>query len=232
MAEDSTGELNWNATLSTALNLLNESPPITACQFEIWYSEWPRVKWLAQGITIPGLTSKTLPINFSGFSIPLVTNTTYDGDMSLSMDILADEYGRYYAQWRNLTIFYGLDAQKGKPILGGALNEELGVMQGQRYLVVKLVNDANSPLQHCWRFHNFKVTSVGEIQLGHSSDDLVTFPVTGIFTHISYTQDRANQVVLGGAATDVVEPVTPPNVAQMPQGPEQPPVVPPDVPGL
>lgn len=230
MAEDTTGELNLQATLSTTLALLNESPPITNSQFEIWYSEWPRLKWLAQGVRVPGLESKTIPIFFSGFQVPVVINTTYEGDMSLQMDILADEYGQYYAHWRNSTIFYSMDKQKGKPILGGGLNEVLGVYQGQRYLVVKLVNDANSPLQHCWRFHNFKVTGVGEIEMNQSGGDLVTFTVTGIFTHISYTQQRNNAVILGGVASAYE--LTPETPAPTGTEPEQPPAQPPAAPTL
>lgn len=229
MAEDLTGELNLLPTLSTTLALLNESPPITNCQFEIWYSEWPRLKWLAQGIRVPGLESKTLPVHFSGFQVPVIINTTYEGDMSLQMDILADEYGQYYAHWRNHTIFYSMDPQKGKPILGGKLNEVLGVYQGRRYLVVKLVNSDKSPLQHCWRFHNFKVTGVGEVEMSQSGGDLVTFPVTGIYTHISYTQSRNNEVILGGVASgfDLAAPENP--TIPAPAGPdnEQPPAEPP-----
>ena len=232
MAKDTTGEINLSATLSTTLALLNASPPITNCQFEIWYSEWPRLKWLAQGIRVPGLESKTLPIFFSGFQVPVVTNTTYEGDMTLQMDILADEFGQYYAHWRNSTIFYSMDPQKGKPILGGGLNEVLGVYQGQRYLVVKLVNGDASPLQHCWRFHNFKVTGVGEVEMSHSGGDLVTFPVSGIFTHISYTQKRYNAVILGGVASGFE--VEPEQAIPAPMGtePEQPPAQPPAAPAL
>jgi hypothetical protein len=205
MPKDQTNEYNDKAAVSKILSILNESPPIINSQFEIWYSGWPRLKWLAQSITVPGLTSKTLPVNFSGFQVPVVINTTYEGDMSLTMDILADEFGQYYKFWRDGTIYYSSDRQKGRPILDGMFNETYNVMQGASYLIVKLVNSPTSVSQHCWRFHNFKITGVGEMQFGQTAAELTTFPVSGIYTHVSYTWDRSAEPILGAAATGNVD---------------------------
>ena len=179
--------------LGTALELFNQHPPIVAAQFEIWYNKWPKAKWVAQGITIPEIKSNTADISFAGFSIPIIVNTTY-GDYELSMDILADEHGLYYEQWRSLVIEYSQDANKGRPILDADANH-----QGKHYIVVRLINQPNQSREHCWRIHNFKPTSVGEVEMGQDNDSFVTFPVTGVFTHISYTTNAISKNVLGEA---------------------------------
>ena len=194
-------DINANSTLKTALDVLNNNPPIIGSSFEIWYNRWPQAKWVAQGITAPGLKTNTVEINFAGFHVPVIINTTYD-ETELSMDILADEDGVYYKQWRQLVIEYSSDPFKGRPILNDRKSEQTTVgtqIRGQSYIVAKLWNPTElKATGHCWRFHNFKPTSIGEIEMGHDSSDLTTFTVTGVFTHISYTNET-NDGLLGFA---------------------------------
>jgi len=195
-------------TLGAMLALLNQTPPITACQFELWYSKWPKGKWFAQDIQIPGITNKTLSVWNGGFEIPLIMNTHYNA-YSISMNILDDEFGYNYAYWRDMVIVYGMNGMKGKPILDGILNEYSNMYQGSSFLLVKLVNDPASPSQHIWRLHNFKPTKIGDIDMGHSKTSLVTFSVEGVFTHITFVQDPNDTVSLGITVTKTtIPPVT------------------------
>lgn len=205
-------DIHANSNLKTALDVLNNNPPIVGSSFEIWYNRWPQAKWMAQGITAPGLKTNTVDIHFSGFHVPVIINTTYD-ETELSMDILADENGVYYNQWRQLVIEYSSDPFKGRPILDdftmvngvqtggyGSERTEIGYQKrGKSYIVAKLWNPVElKTTGHCWRFHNFKPTSIGEIEMSHDSSDLTTFTVTGVFTHISYTNET-NDGLLGFA---------------------------------
>ena len=213
------------STLNTAFKVFNENPPILGSQFEIFYNGWPQAKWVAQGLTVPGLKTNTVEINFSGFHIPVIINTMYD-ETELSMDIIADENGVYYDQWRQMVINYSSDPFKGRPILSGSTaNTTVGTVKwGQYYIVAKLWNPIiKKTTGHCWRFHNFKPTSIGEIELSHGSTDFTTFTVTGVFTHISYTNE-VDDALLGVAKSGVPVPKRIPQNIQALAQPEQSPL--------
>ena len=164
----------------------------------MFYSQFPRTRWFAQDISVPGVTNKTLDLYYNGLETKLITNTVYNST-EVSMTILDDELAVGYAWWRGATISYGQNGMKGRPILDAVEPNEDGVYQGASYLLVKLVNDPASSSQHIWRLHNFKPTKVDDIQLSFENSKLVTFGVTGTFTHITFVQDPLDEVSLGEA---------------------------------
>ena len=142
--------------------------------------------------------NKTQQIFYNGIATDIITNTEYSG-YTVDMTILADEYGIYYADWRNLVITYGTGGKRGKPILNGVASAD-GAMEGMGYLIAKLINIPDAPSQHIWRLHNFKPTKLGDVQFGHAKRELVTFQVSGTFTHITFVQSPYDEAALAGAA--------------------------------
>ena len=168
--------------LETFLNALNLSQPIIGSQFELIYSRWPRTKFFAKNISVPGISTNTIEINHAGFTISIPTHVKYDST-ELTMTIIADKEGYHYYDWRNMVL------QSGHPLIAGDPRSMIGKTESdtnEDYLDVRLRNKTNDRTHHHWTIHNFRPIGIGEIELSHDSSSFVEFEITGTFTHVTY----------------------------------------------
>ena len=172
--------------LLTFLDALNQSQPISACQFEVVWSRWPRTMFFAKGVTIPGVSVNTIDINYAGFTIPIPTHVTYE-TTDIQLTIIADKEGFHYYDLRNMVL------QSAHPLVAGDPKSMVGNnynLGDEDTLDVRLRNSQNDVTHHHWIFHNFRPKSIGDVELEHGSTNFVEFQLTGTFTHISYDCGR------------------------------------------
>lgn len=89
--------------LQTYLNAINLSNPIVQSQFELVWSRWPRTKFFAKNVTIPGVEVNTIDVSHAGFTIPIPTHVTY-GTNEISISLVADKEGYHYYDIRNMVL--------------------------------------------------------------------------------------------------------------------------------
>ena len=63
---------------------------------------------------------------------------------------------------------------------------DMGYNSIGNFLDVRLRNSPDDVQHHHWRIHNFKPTSIGDIELSHDDPSFMEFDLTGTFTHITY----------------------------------------------
>ena len=169
-------------TLMSFLDAINQSNPISGCQYELVWSRWPRTRFFAKGITIPGVSVNTIDINHYGFTIPIATHVTYE-TTDITLNILADKEGFHYYDLRNMVL------QSGHPLVAGDTRSMVGNtfnLGDEDTIEVKLRNSPLDSTYHHWIIHNFRPKSIGDIELAHDSSDFVRFDIVGTFTHITY----------------------------------------------
>ena len=169
--------------LRTFLDALNLSQPISQFQYELMWSRWPRARFFAKGISIPGISVNMLDINHAGFTISIPTHVMYE-NTEISMTILADKEGFHYYDLRNMVF------QTGHPLIAGDPRSTVGntfnLSPTEDILEVRLRNRPEDRTHHHWIIHNFRPTEIGDIDLDVGGTNLVEFELRGIFTHITY----------------------------------------------
>lgn len=169
--------------LQTYLTALNKSQPIIQCQYELLWSRWPRAKFFAKGINIPGLEVNTQELNHAGFTIKIPTHVHYDSN-EITLNIIADKEGFHYYDLRNMVL------QTGHPLVAGdprsTIGNPYGISPDEDTIEVRLRNRPSDETHHHWIIHNFKPIGLGDIELSQDSGSFVEFELKGTFTHISY----------------------------------------------
>lgn len=168
--------------LVTYIGAINLSQPISGCQYELVFSRWPRTVFFAKTVTVPGVKAATLDLNHGGFTIAISTHVMYE-TYEITLKILADKEGYHYYDLRNMVL------EAGHPLIAGdpkSMISSKEMISDEDILDIRLRNGPGDDPHHHWIVHNFRPTSIGDIDLDVGSSSFIEFDLTGTFTHITY----------------------------------------------